>query len=146
MKCARCGLEFIPKYITQRFCSAECRYKHWVENNRDKLNATVRAYRKRRYIRDGRWRDESPKSKALKEWMIEIKSKPCTDCGGKFPVCCMDFDHRNYEEKEYDLGSMFSHHYGRELIEKELMKCDLVCSNCHRIRTRDKKVGRKRNG
>ena len=125
---------------------AYLRQKIWVAKNRDKCNATVRAYRARRYERDGCWQDTSPKAAALKTWMIELKSKPCLDCRGTFPVCCMDFDHRDYSEKKYNLGSMFAHHYSRELIEKELEKCDLVCANCHRIRTRDKKTGRKRNG
>jgi hypothetical protein len=26
-------------------------------------------------------------------------------------------------------------------IEKELKKCDLVCSNCHRIRTQKRRTG-----
>jgi hypothetical protein len=121
------------------------RWKKWAVENREKLNAAVRRYRARRYEKEGRWLDHSPKAVALKKWMIELKSKSCTDCGGCFPICCMDFDHRDYAEKKYDLGSMFAHHYGRELIEKELAKCDLVCANCHRIRTRDKKTGRKIN-
>jgi hypothetical protein len=53
----------------------------------------------------------------------------------------MDFDHKDGTVKEYNLGSMFAHHYARELIEKELAKCDLVCSNCHRVRTRDRRTG-----
>lgn len=83
----------------------------------------------------------APKASALKAWMIELKSKPCSDCGSKFDTCCMDFDHRIGEKKAYNLGSMFAHHYSKELIEIELAKCDLVCSNCHRIRTRDRRTG-----
>jgi hypothetical protein len=73
--------------------------------------------------------------------MIELKSKPCTDCGGTFPVCCMDFDHRAGTNKSHNPGSMFAHHYSRECIEKELAKCDLVCANCHRIRTQKRRTG-----
>ena len=78
---------------------------------------------------------------ALKAWMLELKSRPCADCGGVFPVCCMDFDHRDGTEKAYNLGSMFAHHYSRELIQTELDKCDLVCANCHRVRTRNRRLG-----
>jgi hypothetical protein len=145
MKCARCRIEFTPKRINQRFCSGECRYKRWVELNRERLNYAVRRYRARRYKEEGRWLDEGQKARALKKFMIEIKSKPCIDCGGTFPVCCMDFAHRDPKDKKYNLGSMFSHHYGRELIEKELEKCDLVCANCHRVRTQKEKTGNGRN-
>lgn len=101
----------------------------------------MQRYRAQRYAKEGCWRDNSPKSKAAKAWMIEIKSKPCQDCGGCFPVCCMDFDHRAGTKKEYNVGSMFAHHYSRELIQKELDKCELVCSNCHRVRTQKRRTG-----
>ena len=80
----------------------------------------------------------------MKEWMNELKSQPCLDCHQTFPVCCMDFDHRVDTTKSYNVASMFAHHYSRELIEIELEKCDLVCSNCHRIRTRDRRIGKPR--
>ncbi len=140
--CPQCGGELPPlKHGIRKFCSKQCREQHWRENNRERLNATVRRYRKKRYVEEGRWTDEGPKAKALKQWMIEIKSNPCVDCSGSYPVCCMDFDHRRGTEKTYNLGSMFAHHYSRELIETELAKCDLVCSNCHRVRTRDRRTG-----
>jgi hypothetical protein len=53
----------------------------------------------------------------------------------------MDFDHKEGTIKQYNVGSMFAHHYSRELIEKELLKCVLVCSNCHRIRTQKRRIG-----
>lgn len=121
--------------------AAHLRCRRWVANNREKHNESVRAYRARRYAEDGYWRDEGAKAMALKAWMLELKSRPCADCGGVFPVCCMDFDHRDGTEKAYNLGSMFAHHYSRELIQTELDKCDLVCANCHRVRTRNRRLG-----
>jgi hypothetical protein len=142
LKCPRCKKPFIKHdNVYKKFCSQECRYKQWVSENRDKLNKNVREYRARRYEKDGMWRDAGDKAKALKEWMNDIKSKPCCDCGKSFEVCCMDFDHREGTEKEYNVGTMFAHHYSKELIEKELGKCDLVCANCHRIRTRNRRKG-----
>ena len=119
---------------------AKLRYRRWVAENREKLNASVRAYRKRRYTEQGSWPDSGPKARSLKAWMIELKSKPCTDCGGTFEVCCMDFDHVG-TEKGNNVGSMFAHHYSREAIEIELAKCELVCANCHRVRTRNRRTG-----
>lgn len=117
------------------------RWKRWAAKNRERLNANVRAYRRRRYEQEGFWRDNGPKASALKAWMLELKGNPCTDCKGYFPACCMDFDHRKGTAKLYNLGSMFAHHYSRGLIEIELAKCDLVCANCHRVRTRDRRIG-----
>jgi hypothetical protein len=140
--CKWCKKEFEPKEQSRQiYCSPYCRHRDWTENNRDYLNQKVREYRARRYKEEGQWRDEGKVAKALKQWMIELKSRHCVDCNTKFPVCCMDFDHRKGTIKEYNVGSMFAHHYSRELIEIELGKCDLVCANCHRIRTQKRKLG-----
>jgi len=141
--CRKCGAAFTfgPETKVKHFCSKQCRESHWVENNREKHNRNVREYRARRYASEGQWHNNSPKAVAAKAWMNEIKSKPCRDCGGIFEVCCMDFDHREGTKKTYNIGSMFAHHYSAELIQIELDKCDLVCANCHRIRTRDRRIG-----
>ena len=62
------------------------------------------------------------------------KSSPCTDCGNVFPPECMDWDH--VPERGPKLFGL-AQFWGRspEEIASELAKCDLVCSNCHRIRT-----------
>jgi len=61
------------------------------------------------------------------------KSEPCVDCGKKFPSCAMDFDHREQGDKFRNVSKMFS--YSEIRLLEEISKCDLVCSNCHRIRT-----------
>lgn len=139
--CEGCGAVFEPSMIRQKYCCAKCRERTWVTNNRERLNETVRKYRARRYVKEGAWREKGPKVAALRQWMAELKSKPCVDCGQTFPICCMDFDHRDGEVKAYNLGSMFAHHYSVELITAELAKCDLVCSNCHRVRTQKRRTG-----
>lgn len=145
--CARCKITVTRQHrgTPSKFCSARCQQKDWVANNREKLNKSVREYRARRYIKEGKWRDEGKKAVALKAWMVELKSKPCVDCNGIFPICCMDFDHVDGKLKCYNIGSMFAHHYSKDLIQTELDKCELVCSNCHRIRTRNRKTGHGKN-
>lgn len=73
-----------------------------------------------------------------REWwerVARIKSNPCTDCGGQFPPYVMDFDHREGEAKLKGISNLVGHTAPWETIEAEIAKCDLVCSNCHRIRT-----------
>ena len=69
-----------------------------------------------------------------------LKSAPCFDCGNCFPPECMDFDHREGEKKRFTVGAGLK--YSAEVLTVEIVKCDLVCSNCHRIRT----FARKRRG
>jgi len=70
----------------------------------------------------------------------EIKSKPCTDCGNCFPPECMDFDHVR-GKKLCNVAAIISSGKSDALLYAEIAKCDLVCANCHRIRTRKRKLG-----
>lgn len=63
-----------------------------------------------------------------------IKSSPCTDCGHTFPTVCMQFDHTE-DNKEYNVSSMVMMGYSIARIDVEIAKCELVCANCHAIRT-----------
>jgi hypothetical protein len=70
----------------------------------------------------------------LRQMVIDAKSVPCMDCGGIFPVCAMDFDHRSRPDKEALVGRLVDSLSERRL-RAEMAKCDVVCSNCHRMRT-----------
>lgn len=67
-----------------------------------------------------------------RRWLQGLKDKPCVDCGGTFPPVCMDFDHVR-GKKLFSIGP--NSHVAEDRVLKEIAKCDLVCSNCHRIRT-----------
>lgn len=62
----------------------------------------------------------------------QLKAKPCSDCGRTFPPICMDFDHvRGAKRIEISRAASLP----LDELMAEIAKCDLVCSNCHRIRT-----------
>ena len=76
------------------------------------------------------------KARALKrEFLKDIKNKPCADCKKKFPHFVMDFDHRDPSDKIVDVARAVTSNWSLKKIEKEIAKCDMVCANCHRIRT-----------
>ena len=58
---------------------------------------------------------------------------PCARCGESDPVV-LEFDHRDRNDKISDVSEMI-----REstitAIQKEIMKCDVLCANCHRKKT-----------
>lgn len=85
----------------------------------------------------------SEQRKSTQDWIIKntyerkatidgLKSKPCLDCGNVFPPCAMDFDHVR-GEKKFNISK--SGLWKWKYVLEEIEKCDLVCSNCHRIRT-----------
>lgn len=65
--------------------------------------------------------------------VYEYKNVSCVDCHVNYPPYVMDFDHRNPEEKLFHISKPMSHN--KEEIIAEIKKCDVVCANCHRIRT-----------
>lgn len=70
----------------------------------------------------------------MREWLTSLKAgKPCTDCSKVFPPVCMDFDHIG-QDKSFSIGNAIKN-WGKQTILEEIDKCELVCANCHRIRT-----------
>ena len=67
----------------------------------------------------------------LKLLAVEYKGGECEVCGYKKCVNALEFHHIDPNEKEFGVGE---NRYTRsiEAIKKELDKCILVCSNCHR--------------
>lgn len=64
--------------------------------------------------------------------ILNLKQAPCFDCGGRFHPDVMDFDHVRGSKTD-NISNMVSR--SREALETELAKCQLVCANCHRLRT-----------
>ena len=62
------------------------------------------------------------------------RDKPCTDCGEHFPPYVMHWDHLPDHVKVDEVGSMVGSRR-REVILAEIAKCELVCANCHVMRT-----------
>jgi hypothetical protein len=75
--------------------------------------------------------DEEVTKEKIKQFLISIKDTPCLDCGIKYPHYVMDFDH--IEQKLFSIGDVKNRSFNK--IKEEIKKCELVCSNCHRIRT-----------
>jgi hypothetical protein len=69
-----------------------------------------------------------------------LKSKPCADCKQTYPPYVMDFDHLDASTKYRGVADMVGSGHSLENILKEIDKCELVCSNCHRIRTYKRRV------
>jgi transcription elongation factor Elf1 len=68
-----------------------------------------------------------------KKMLKEIKeSHGCYDCGERNHIV-LDFDH--IRDKKYNISRMIHDGFSWRAIKKEIEKCQVVCANCHRIRT-----------
>jgi 5-methylcytosine-specific restriction endonuclease McrA len=73
----------------------------------------------------------SKRRKKLRELAIKYKGGKCMICGYNRYSGALDFHHLNEKDKQFGI-SMNGITRSWEKTKKELDKCILVCSNCHR--------------
>jgi hypothetical protein len=80
-------------------------------------------------------------SRDKKEKAVKYKGGECCKCGYKKCMAALDFHHIDPEEKDVNFRTML--YWKWERRKKEIDKCILVCSNCHRELhySSNKKVG-----
>lgn len=69
-----------------------------------------------------------------KQWLADLKSKPCEDCGETSRPESMVWD-RVRGSNGFRIGSHHSH-YPEERVIAEIAKCELVCRRCFDLRQR----------
>lgn len=78
---------------------------------------------------------------AKRRLVDELRAKPCTDCKRDYPCYIMQFDHLPGYPKVANISVMVQRRrYTMAMLREELRKCELVCANCHRIRTYTRSV------
>ncbi len=93
---------------------AECARRHYL------------AHKDKYHLRNRKQRQK------LKNWLAEVKTKlGCSRCGESHPAT-LDFHHQDPKFKEHNIGEMVLSK-GKIAVEKEILKCVVLCSNCHRI-------------
>ncbi len=118
--------------------------KRWRKRNAQKLKRyeRLRYYLENRQISLKKYKDKSKQKMKdnmyrylikRRKFINQFKNRPCMDCLGWFEPCQLDFDHRPDELKCFSISAPRI----KKLSEfyKEMKKCDLVCANCHRLRT-----------
>lgn len=70
------------------------------------------------------------KQKENREWFKNYKSTlECSICGENHPAV-IDFHHNDPSTKERNVTDMMK--FSMDKIKKEINKCTILCSNCHR--------------
>ena len=126
--CSRCNQEKAPEAFGWRSLKNQTRHS-WCKVCRKAYDADS-------------WRNGSKKKTTLakRAEVVErnqeyIKSilinSSCVDCKVSDPRV-LQFDHIK-GEKKYNVSAMFD--FSLELIKDEIKKCEIVCANCHQIRT-----------
>lgn len=74
--------------------------------------------------------------KPRQEYVDQVKTESgCVDCGLHPEVLAvLEFDHRDPSQKSKNVSRMMHSGTWQAFVE-EVAKCDIVCANCHRVRT-----------
>lgn len=91
--------------------------------------------------------EKGEERKAINRMIRALKERPCKDCKVQYPRYVMEYDHLPGHHKKFNLSQVPSSATISEVLE-EIKKCEVVCANCHRLRTYnrpfDKNTGRPR--
>lgn len=124
--CKECGAEkSLEDYYTYKHSGKVTYYARCKPCHSAKLKAT--------YTNGQRAANRRGHRKRMRETVDKHKQVPCADCGKSYPSFVMDFDHVR-GEKKYGIATMIGRNSLEELLA-EIAKCDVVCANCHRMRT-----------
>lgn len=96
-------------------------HKQWYQRNKEKRLVINKRY----------------KVKLQTQYRIDKESHPCTDCNMFYPSYVMQYDHLH--SKKVNVGTIARNTSGKQLRE-EIAKCELVCANCHAIRTHNRRT------
>jgi hypothetical protein len=105
----------------------------------EKRRAKVRGYDSvkipcRVCVHERNWKRMQPR----RDYIDAVKiASGCMDCGLRNPDHpeIYDFDHRPGETKVRNVA-LFAMSGTMDALKAEIAKCDVVCANCHRMRTR----------
>ena len=71
-----------------------------------------------------------------RKWVYEYKKShsKCTDCQVSYEPHVLDFDH--LANNSFGISRAIQQGMAIDKIRAEIKKCEIVCANCHRERTR----------
>jgi hypothetical protein len=126
-RCGRCGcVKSVDEFHRRgKICQAWCK-----PCRREYDAAYFQLTRERR-------RDQKRERRArLAEWYRDLKAgRPCADCGGTFHYAAMVWDHVPGQGKEVEVSRLLMQGQSKRRILEEIARCELVCANCHAVRT-----------
>jgi hypothetical protein len=100
-----------------------------MQDRQKYIEASRRCYRKNAEKRKAETRE---KRQQMVAWWKEYKLQfSCSQCPESHPSC-IDFHHLDPNEKDTEVAYMVNHNFGKDRILREIAKCQVLCSNCHR--------------
>lgn len=87
----------------------------------------------KKHYRDNPVYYSEKKNKRREQMLLFVRNLKlgCTQCS-ETHIACLDFHHIDTESKEGNITEMASNGLSKAKLLKEIQKCVVLCSNCHR--------------
>jgi hypothetical protein len=129
--CGRCGTK---KPLSDFHRSSRHGQQAWCKRCRQEYD---REYHQR--TRSIRLAQKKRRHQEIWAWYVALKRKPCADCGKAFPPAAMAWDHLPGRAKVSEVSLLVRRRFGKRAILAEIAKCELVCANCHAVRSQQRR-------
>ena len=133
-RCGRCGQLKPPEDFAWRRkdkgqrhnycrpCHAAYHREHYLAN-------------KERYVAQAAAQNQALRLERTRYLIEYFKTHPCVDCGETDAVV-LEFDH--LRDKSFDIAAKLVSYRWQRILD-EIAKCEVVCANCHRRRTAERR-------
>jgi hypothetical protein len=99
------------------------------KNKADQLACQRRGYQVHKIKRGEEVR---ARVKKIRKYVQDYKTENgCSLCHENHPAC-LDFHHNDPSLKDGNIAQSIANGWGLDRLRKEIAKCTLLCSNCHR--------------
>lgn len=112
--CSICGTELTGNQ--RKYCSNACKQKQHYLDKKNNPNS---------------YHSQTKRAIRRKMGFIERLGGKCSRCGYNTNLSALHFHHIDSSTKEFGLDSRALSNHSMKILEKELDKCILLCSNCH---------------
>lgn len=112
--------EFNKKGKNRQSCCKDCQkgyYKKWYSKNKELVKKRCSKNRNKH-------------KKEIIKYLGEILTKAKCELCNNSDFYCLEFDH--FKDKKNNISTLLSNKYTLNTIKKEIAKCRILCSNCHR--------------
>ena len=96
-----------------------------------KMSSSSKAKLERNQFSTTPWKDKKTYYQSI--W----SNAKCVDCGEN-RIVTLEFDHRDPASKRFNISSWRLSTISLQDLKDEIDKCDVVCANCHRVRTAER--------
>lgn len=118
--------------------AVRARQREYEQGRSEERAAWKRAYRLANLaeVQEQGRRSQKKATDERREVVNAIKTKRgCADCGYSAHHAALDFDHIDRVAKTKTVAWLVSHAAPWSELLAEMEKCEVVCANCHRVRT-----------